>query len=59
MEEVKYELLNPLPRWCYTESEWGDFKIICDKSTSEDFWIAIPAEPVDEIAEFISHILDI
>lgn len=59
MEDVKYELLNPLPDWCYVESEWVEFKMIADKIDSEGYWIAIQAEPVNEIEEFISHILDI
>ena len=45
---IEYELLNPLPRWCYTGSEWTEMIKLADKIIG-DYMYRILEPDADEL----------
>ena len=48
MLQEEYELLNPLPRWCYTDSEFADMTLCADRIHEDYLYAKIVQETVDE-----------
>ena len=57
MLQEEYELLNPLPRWCYSDSEFADMALSADKINKDYLYAKIIEEIVDE-DDIIYRILD-
>ena len=50
---IEYEVIDPLPRWAYTESEWTKMIIASDKIVDGIMYKILEPEALDEFEEFL------
>ena len=54
---VKYEEIGELPRWAYSESEWKELMVQCDKIIDGRMLMALPEETEEDL--YLKELLDL
>ena len=58
LTKTKYEVLDPLPRWAYSDSEWSEMITSADKIVDGIMYQITEPEALDEFEVFLDNIED-